>query len=274
MMKKLLFWLLAILITMSAAVYQRMTGPTYPARLTVDLHGKEYKIKLPRSHGGTTDCPVILVVADTSIQAVIQYKRFGTSDPLSLLPFKRQQDSLVAALPNQPPAGKLEYHIQFTEGSSGTPVFTSDPVVIRYKGDVPAWVLIPHIFFMFFAMLFANLSGVMAVWKAPEYRRNATIALVLLFIGGMILGPLVQKFAFDAYWTGIPFGYDLTDNKTLFGLIFWVIAWVGNLKKERPWLTILAAIAILVVFSIPHSVRGSQLNYASGQIQTGWILFF
>ena len=36
-----------------------------------------------------------------------------------------------------------------------------------------------------------------------------------LGLGGMILGPIVQKYAFGAYWTGIPFGHDLTDAKNL-----------------------------------------------------------
>ena len=40
-----------------------------------------------------------------------------------------------------------------------------------------------------------------------------------LFLGGMLLGPIVQNFAFGDYWTGIPFGWDLTDNKTLLAAI-------------------------------------------------------
>ena len=39
--------------------------------------------------------------------------------------------------------------------------------------------------------------------------------------GGFVLGPLVQKAAFAAYWTGIPWGWDLTDDKTLFAALFW-----------------------------------------------------
>ena len=39
--------------------------------------------------------------------------------------------------------------------------------------------------------------------------------LLLLAVGGFILGPLVQNYAFGELWTGVPFGWDLTDNKTL-----------------------------------------------------------
>jgi hypothetical protein len=50
----------------------------------------------------------------------------------------------------------------------------------------------------------------------------------------MILGPVVQKFAFGEYWTGFPFGTDLTDNKTLIAFIGWIIALVAVFKSEKP----------------------------------------
>ncbi len=50
----------------------------------------------------------------------------------------------------------------------------------------------------------------------------------------MILGPIVQKYAFGELWTGIPFGWDLTDNKTLIAFLFWILAVIMNRKKERP----------------------------------------
>ena len=48
-MKKFVYWLLAIVITLALSVYQRMTGPTYPKKITVELRGESYQIKLPRS---------------------------------------------------------------------------------------------------------------------------------------------------------------------------------------------------------------------------------
>jgi hypothetical protein len=90
----------------------------------------------------------------------------------------------------------------------------------------------------------------------------------------MILGPIMQKYAFGEFWTGIPFGWDLTDNKTLIALIFWIIAVVMNRKKERPLYTILAAAVLLVIFSIPHSVLGSELDYSSGKVTQGLLMMF
>jgi hypothetical protein len=79
----------------------------------------------------------------------------------------------------------------------------------------------------------------------------------------MILGPVVQKYAFDAYWTGWPFGTDLTDNKIAVAILSWIAAAVALKKSTNPKRWILAASLItLVVFLIPHSLLGSELDYS------------
>ena len=93
----------------------------------------------------------------------------------------------------------------------------------------------------------------------------------MFLLGGMILGPIVQKFAFGEFWTGFPVGKDLTDNKALVAFVFWIIAWAGNIKKPRPYLPVIAAIINLGIGFIPHSLMGSELDYTSGEIKTGLI---
>ena len=48
-MKKFAYWFFAVVITLVLSIYQRMTGPTYPKKLTVELRGESYQMKLPRS---------------------------------------------------------------------------------------------------------------------------------------------------------------------------------------------------------------------------------
>ena len=48
-MKKSVYWLLAVLITLVLSIYQRMTGPTYPKRVIVEVNDCDYIVKLPRS---------------------------------------------------------------------------------------------------------------------------------------------------------------------------------------------------------------------------------
>ena len=73
----------------------------------------------------------------------------------------------------------------------------------------------------------------MAVIKYPLYKKYSFWTLVLFTAGGMILGPVVQYYAFGDLWTGIPFGWDLTDNKTLIALIFWILAVVYEQEKRQ-----------------------------------------
>ncbi len=127
---------------------------------------------------------------------------------------------------------------------------------------------------MFIAMLLSTLAGLMALGKHKSYKKYSNLTLIFLLLGGMILGPTVQYYAFGAAWTGIPFGWDLTDNKTLIAVLFWIWAVVANRKKDRPILTILAAFMLLLMYSIPHSMFGSELDYSSGEVIQGIILSF
>ncbi|MBU0558633.1 MAG: hypothetical protein KJ799_11360 [Bacteroidetes bacterium] len=70
------------------------------------------------------------------------------------------------------------------------------------------------------------------------------------------------KYVFDDYWTGFPFGHDLTDNKTAFALIGWLIALFMYKKSPNPkkW-ALVGAVVLIIVYLIPYSVLGSELDY-------------
>lgn len=272
MLKWTILWLLALLITFSAIVYQNLTGPTNPKRISLRLTSdQEYALKLPRSHGGITDCAVELAIPDTRIEGEIYFRRFPTQEEWRSVPMIRQQDKLTGMLPHQPPAGKLEYYLLLREGGKVYRLPYGETVVIRFRGDVPAGILIPHVACMFLSMLLSNLTLLLALFNFRQYRLYGWITTVILLIGGMILGPLVQYYAFGELWTGFPLGYDLTDNKTLIAFVCWIIAIAGNLKKDRRYLIIMAGLVMLVIFSIPHSARGSELDPATGKIKTGML---
>ncbi len=92
----------------------------------------------------------------------------------------------------------------------------------------------PHIIFMFIALLVGVRTAVGAAFHPVGLRKLAWTTLGLMTVGGMILGPIVQKYAFGAFWTGWPFGYDLTDNKTLIMWIVWVGVAVVLAKRHLP----------------------------------------
>ncbi|MBD3226216.1 MAG: hypothetical protein GF313_15925 [Caldithrix sp.] len=267
-------WVLAIIITVSAAVYQRMTGPTYPLRGDKALDSENISYRLPRSHGGSGDLPVSIQSPSEEYTANIIYRRYKANDTWTRISMNQNSLSgnLTALLPHQPPAGKLEYFIVLKKGDREWTIPERETIVVRFKGYVPKLVLVPHVLLMFFAMLLSTVSGLEAIFGGKRLKIYTWITTICLFTGGMILGPIVQKFAFGAYWTGIPFGYDLTDNKLLFSVIFWLIALFQvnrpQSKYKKSWV-IAAAVVLLLIYSIPHSVMGSELDYKTMEVKTG-----
>ena len=273
-MKKTILWILTVIITLSAAYYQRLTGPTHPKRVSVTLNDTIHKLKFVRSIALDERSAVRLKIYDPSIQAKLYFKRLNTTEEYQSSDFSPEKDGYFAEIPQQPAAGKLQYYIELTDSKGTQVLFKEQNIVIRYKGGVPRFILVPHVIIMFVAMLFSSLAGLMALVKVPQYKKYALWTLLLLTAGGMILGPVVQLYAFGDLWTGVPFGWDLTDNKTLIAFLFWILAVFMNWKTDKPFYTILAASVLLLVYSIPHSLFGSELDYASGKVTQGMISIF
>ena len=288
-MKKTWFlWILAAMITVLAAYFQRTTGPTHSIRLQATIAGSAYTLSCPRSaltaispqqaqrdweELGLTSVFTIkisskeeaaLLRADIPIR--LHYKRTrsqgdGHTISASIGPDGR---TIQAVVPSQPPAGKLAYYLEIDDAA----ISQETPIVIRFRNNVPVWALIPHILFMFAAMFLSTLCGLIALRNDTRWRGYAMLCLIMLLIGGLILGPITQKFAFGTYWTGWPLGDDLTDTKTLFSALFWVASLLFSKRKYGRSLAILAAVVLLVIFSIPHSASGSEFNYETGVVET------
>ena len=259
--KNTLLWVLAVVLTFSIIIYQRSTGPTYPKKGEIQIGSEVIKYKLLRTHDTDINAPVEIEVDDQNITGILTYKRFKSYDDWTTVEMKRKGEKLVSVLPFQPSAGKIEYFITLNKDGQEFRL-VEEPIIIRFKGAVPRPVLIPHIFVMFFYMLFGIRVGLEAIFKGNDNRFYVGVTLITLFLGGLIFGPIVQKFAFGAYWTGWPFGHDLTDNKTVVTFIFWLIAWFVLRKKpmNRVW-PLIATVVMLAVYFIPHSVLGSEIDH-------------
>jgi hypothetical protein len=260
--KSILLWVIAVLLTLSIAVYQRMTGPTYPINGKVNIAEETICYKFPRSHGGPGGEEISIDVKSEEISGKFRYRRYKSHDEWTQVEMKRSNGSLSYEIPHQPPAGKVMYQVILIDKDNREYPLTEEPVIIRFKGDVPSYVLIPHIFFIFLAMVFSARTGLEAVFGGDNVYREALWTVILIFIGGLIFGPIIQKYAFDAYWTGWPFGHDLTDNKTLVAFIVWVIAFWNIRKSNKPrmW-AIIGSVVLLISFLIPHSVLGSEIDH-------------
>jgi len=262
MKKSILLWFIAFVLTVFTAIYQRMTGPTYPISGETNINGELVEYKLDRTHGGEGDHQIEISADDETICGELLWKRYKTNDEWTSIEMIRQDKKLVASLPHQPPAGKLLYHVVLQQEEKVVVLPEKGEVIIRFKGDVPVAFLIPHIIFIFGAMLLSTRTGLEYFNEGKKYKPLTILTFIFVIIGGFILGPIIQYYAFGAFWTGFPFGHDLTDNKILVGFIGWLVALIALYKFKNPnrWI-IFASILMFIIFLIPHSLLGSELDY-------------
>lgn len=258
-----IFWVLAIILTLSTSIYQRITGPTNPKKATITINDKDYKLSFPRS-ATSTDNTITLNIPDQYTKAQLIYRKYKLDEEFSKIDFQNNGKTLTVNLPIQPNAGKLEYYISVNDEM----LFEQDPLILRFKGDVPMGVLIPHIIFMFTSMLFASYGLILTIANKKNVARYVLLTIVMLIFGGFVFGPIVQKYAFGVYWSGFPLGFDLTDNKTLIALVLLLINIPLLRKKALRYTAMIAFLGMITIFCIPHSLRGSEFNHQTGQVET------
>ena len=273
MMKKkiaitVFLWVLAFLLTAAFFVYQRMTGPTHSVMSRESIKGKMISYRLLRSYTEFEKMPVEIKVHEKNVKAWLNYKRYKTKDKWTEVEMTRDEEKkeiLKGEIPGQPAAGKVEYTIRVQVDGDNVLINKGKSIVARFKGEVPSVFLIAHIIFMFFGILFALRTGMETLRKEGNYFWMVNWTLSIVFVGGIILGPIIQKYAFGDLWTGFPFGFDLTYNKTLIAFICWLAAFF--FKKKSKWWVLLATSVMIIIYLIPHSVLGSELDYESGKMK-------
>jgi hypothetical protein len=284
-----LLWILAFLAMAFAGRHQRHSGPTYPLSGEYELAGELHPYQLIRS--GETDEGALVELDSwgSELGAELHWRRYPTRDEYQTLPMQpwgREDGSsaLAARLPVQPPAGKLEYFVTVRSGAEEARIPSAsdknggqdvhrvegaeaaDTIILRYKNPVPLPLLLAHVLMMFLSMMVGLRTAMAAIFEPRRLPRLTTVTLIGISIGGLVLGPCVQKIAFGAFWTGWPHGYDLTDNKTLIMALVWLGAFLVIRLRPRAVVghrvaVLVATAVMLAVYLIPHSLRGSELDY-------------
>lgn len=267
-LRSALLWGAAFTIAVALGVFQRMTGPTYPRAVAVPLEAGALELELARVHPGEGGLRVALPAHPDLRGGELLWRRFPTAEEWRLQPLRRNAGGgLEAVIAHQPPAGKVEYRLELDTTGGRLLVPAKQTVVARFRGDVPAGVLVPHILLMFASMLLATSAFLVEVLRrGGGARRRILLAMLTLVVGGLILGPAVQWHAFGAWWTGWPLGSDLTDSKTLLAFLAWLPATVLAVAGRRTRAaTILGWLVMVAVFLVPHSLGGSQVDWSTYQ---------
>ena len=261
----ILLWIAAFFCTVAIVVYQRYTGPTYPIKATEMFEGSEVSYEFLRSYTAHENFPVKIKAGDKINAAFVRFKRYKSDDEWTEYEMKKEAGEFSGFLPGEPTAGKLEYSVRLLSGEKELILNKGTTIIVRFKNAVPSIYLIAHVLFMILSFFFAIRTGFEALRKKGNYSWMVNWTLGIVAIGGMILGPVVQKYAFGDLWTGFPYGYDLTDNKTLLAFIFWLVAFI--LKKKSRWWVVAASAMMIIVYLIPHSALGSEIDYKTGKMK-------
>jgi hypothetical protein len=168
-------------------------------------------------------------------------------------------------VPGFPWTSRVDYRF-VTAGEGGERIVLArendEPMMLKFKGPVPGWVWIPHVLFMFAGICFL----MMAMWGAigqiggreePKTARLAWWAWAAMFIGGVPIGCMMNYYAFNVLWEAVPFGNDITDNKTQVALVFWGLAAIFLTRRpgrHAGLFALGAGLLSLAMYLIPHSI--------------------
>jgi len=260
--------MLSILLMLFVSIYQRRTGPSYPIKKIEKFGETSFQYEFNRSSLADKSLQVKVIFNGTSENAFIMFRVYKSGEKWSEVKMNRLGSEFSGWIQGLPPAGKMEYIVKIIVNGKEHFLNEGKAAVVRFRGDVPAIYLIPHIVLMFLAILFGVRTGMEALRKDGNYSWMVTATLIIVILGGLVFGPIIQKYAFGKLWTGVPFGFDLTDNKTLLSIIFWIAAFF--MKKRSKYWVVAAAALMIIVYLIPHSMLGSELDPKTGLIKTGF----
>ena len=280
-MKRVLPWVVAGALTLAIFAFQNRTGPTHPLEGSFATARGTVTYKLLRSEEIGKGLQVMLRdPVPEGVAAKVRFRRFRSADDWRELPltpgtfrFTRRGASeevrgLGATLPSLTErAGKYEYLVLVDDGGGFRSLTGERPVQARYKAPVPLLALLPHILVIFLSMTLAMRTGIAALAGTP-LGGLVRATVVSLLLGAFVLGPIVQWYAFGVWWSGWPFGHDWTDNKVVVELLAWLAAAVAVRGVRSPRLAraavLLATVVTLGVYLVPHSIFGSEYDYARG----------
>lgn len=278
---RLLPWFLAIVGTLACFVFQNRTGPTYPLEGRFDTPKGQLTYKFVRSEEIGTTLPILFAdPVPAGVVGKVRYRRFKSNDTWSEMPMQpglfrisrrgsvEEVRGVGATLPSlKERAGKYEYFVTVDTGGGARSVTGEHAIYARYKAPVPHAVLLVHIVVVFSSMTLALRTGLEAL-RGGDTKLLVWATVASLLAGAFVMGPIVQKYAFGVLWSGVPFGWDWTDNKVIVELIGWLVAAGLALKGANPRTVraavIVATVVTLAVYFIPHSIFGSEYDYTTG----------
>jgi hypothetical protein len=244
---------------------------SYPVVTEINTGKQKISLQLIRSFEGDGDCPVIFPIGDIAVKGHLVYNL--KSDTLNQVKrdFKREGDKLTSYLPQQLPGTEMEYRVFLEREKAKIDVNNGKPVVIKFKGKVPLYLILVNAFCIITVLLLSSLTGFYALFNVRSYRWIIYILLISSLFLSLFLFPLVQKYSLNR-WSYMPKMWSL-HTKLLLTSLIWVITALLSLfvkKLRRLWL-ILASIITCVLFLIPHPDSSEHVKITFGLLRKNLI---
>jgi hypothetical protein len=274
----------AFLFTLLLLVFTRKTTAVRSVHETVEQQGILIEHNtVPKQVGD--EVPVISAKVEGASEIRLVYKigKDGEYQSVKMSPRTNEEKVFEASIPLHPKGKKAWYYLEAIKQREGSEVKITlperdsghvRPIRLKFEGQVPGYIIIPHILCIFAAIFFATLT----LFSAIDLKKGKTtlkksvklcaITLLLLFIGFFPFGWAMNYFAFGVLWEAFPFGRDVTDNKSQIMFLLWLstlftvkgTVWGKgegkNLVSDRGYssLVIGSFIATMIILAVPHSL--------------------
>ncbi|MFH1336558.1 MAG: hypothetical protein ABII96_08575 [Candidatus Zixiibacteriota bacterium] len=274
---------LALLFTVLLLGYARRTTMVRSVHKVVEQSDIEIDHHtVPKQVGDQIPVISAKVVGATQVNLIYKIGQNGEYNRVPMNRAPNAENFFTASLPHYPKATKAWYFIEavkrmadgevrITLPDESKPDFK--PILLKYEGVVPLYIIIPHVLCNFAAIFFAALTLFSAIdvrrgkMSLKEAIKFPLITFILLFLGFIPFGIAMNWFAFGVTWEAVPFGRDVTDNKSQIILLFWLATLIlvkgtlwgkgeeKNLVSERGYFTlvIVSLIVTIAMYAIPHS---------------------
>jgi hypothetical protein len=279
------FWriLIAFIFTLVLLVFARKTTTVQSVHKTVEKSGilidhntvpkkvGEGDAVIPVKVIGANEVKLFYRIGEEELQAVDMGLKEGGNDVfVAFIPYHKKGTQAWYYIEAQKQIGDTKLTVSLPDKNS--PNFK--PILLKFEGNVPPYVIISHVFCTFSAVLFS----VLALFSAVDLKRGKStlkksvifslFAFIFLFIGFFPLGWTLNYFAFGSLWEAFPFGSDVTDNKSQIVFLSWLVTLFlvkgtilgknpsKNLVSEKTYsfMVIISFVVTVVMYLIPHSI--------------------
>jgi hypothetical protein len=261
------FWVVAFLVMVAAGAWEWHAGAVRPRRGEVMIAGQSVPYQLPGA--AIAGEPLrVTVGAGPEVAGTMRWRHDRAGKEFQGLTMLRDGDVLVSLLPAQPAGGRIEYQLVLVGPFGLARIPSDEPIAIRSRGRASALVVLPYIAVALVSLLVGVRAGLAALFARPEVRVLTWVTAGCVTLGGLILGPVVQRSTLGAFWSGFPFGPDPIDNGTLVVWLAWVVAAAtmasarGATDRFARAVVMTATVALVALALLPRSLHLSRVDAA------------